>query len=149
MATKTNRTMLNDGMPAASEDLDPGLAYGNALAAATWGREASPTKWGDYVTRVATTVTGASVASHTHTAALPGPVLHVEATAGSVTGPKTVVVSAAPAAGQVRITTGGNGRDTLEFNAGDAVTECAYRQLAMPSEMYAKLDENTDPPIST
>lgn len=151
MATKSNKTLLNEGLPDPDPggDLDLAKAYGNAWVVSTLGKVADPTSFGDFMARVSTTVTGATVSNESHIAALPGPILHVEATTGSVTGPVVVTVVAAPATGEARITTDSAGIDTIEFNAGDAVTECAFRQLQMSTKIIEKLADDSDPAIST
>jgi len=155
MATLTKAEQLDRGVPIDEDGLGDYAtsdvqAYTDAFYTAVMGRRATPTGLGFFYSRIARTVTGAVVAGDAHKAALPGPVLHVQATAGTSTGPKIVIVTGTPGAGQVRIDTDlGDGRDTLTFAAGDAVTTCAYRQQAMPEEMYDALVSNTDPPISS
>lgn len=155
MATRTKEEQLDLGVPVEADSLgdfdeDDVAAYTDAFYTAVMGRRDTPTNLGFFYARIARTVTGAGVGGNSHKAALPGPVLHVQATTGSSTGPKVVIVTGTPAGGQVRITTDlGDGRDTLTFAAGDAVTVCAYRQQAMPEEMYDQLVADTDPPISS
>ena len=156
MAIRTKQEQLDLGVPieapepdTSDPNYDPNVAaYTDAFYTAVMGRTATPTNLGFYFARVARTVTGATVTADAHTVDLPGPVLNVQATAGSSTGSKTIVVTGTPGAGSVRIDTDlANGRDTLVFAAGDAVTACAYRQQAMPQEMYDALVADTDPPI--
>ncbi len=156
MATRTKAEQLDLGVPidapapdTSAPEYDPDVAaYTDAFYTTLLGRRVTPTGVGFYFTRIARTVTGATVTASSHEAALPGPVLNVQATTASSTGPKTVVVTGTPSAGQVRIDTGAaDGRDTLVFAAADAVTVCAYRQQAMPQEMYDALIADTDPPI--
>ena len=68
------------------------------------------------------------------TAALPaaGPVHAVVATAGSSTGPKSLV-NAAPSAGEVQIVYSAAGIPTLNFNGADAVTSADVSQSALPA----------------
>lgn len=150
MTTRTKAEQLDEGAPTATDPTDADLrAWSDAFYGALIGRSTSPTKFGFFLSRIARTVDGATVTANVHTAALPGPVLHVQATAGTSTGPKIVVLSGTPASGQVKIeTNAATGRDTLTFAADDAVTACMYRQQAMPVEMYDQLVADTDPPIS-
>lgn len=158
MATRTKQDQLDLGVPieapnpdTSDPNYDPNVAaYTDAFYTAVMGRTATPTNLGFYFARIARTVTGATVTTNTHTAVLPGPVMNVQATAGSFTGPTTIIVTGSPGTGQVLITTDlDDGRDTLTFATGDAVTACAYRQQAMPSEMYDGLIADTEPPISS
>lgn len=154
MAIRTKEEQLDLGVPIdptgdTEFDTDDVSAYTDAFYTAVLGRRATPTNVGFFFARIARTVTGATVAGDVHIAALPGPVLNIEATTAAATGPKTIIVTGTPAAGQVSIITNpSNGRDTLIFAAADAVTVCAYRQQAMPQEMYDALVADTDPPIS-
>ncbi len=155
MATLTKQQQLDLGLPLLPSDAEPTQseledvqAYSDAFYTCVLGRRGTPTSFGFFVSRIARTVTGATVTASTHTVDLPGPVLNVQATAGSSTGAKTIVVTGTPGAGSVRIDTDlADGRDTLVFAAADAVTACAYRQQAMPQEMYDQLVADTEPPV--
>lgn len=156
MATLTKAEQLDKGAPFEEDpqnptiDIEEGEAWRDAFYNAMIGTTQGPTLFGFFVTRIARTITGAMVSGSTHEAALPGPVLHVQATTAASTGPKTVIVSGSPSAGEVLLETSPiTGRDTLTFAAGDAVTVCAYRQQAMPQEMYDALVADTEPPISS
>lgn len=150
MAILTKAEILDQGSPAGElEPTNEGDAWRDAYFKAMLGNSDDPTNFGFFVTRIARTVTGATVTANTHKAVLPGPVLHVQATAAGSTGAKTVVVTGTPGAGEVRVDTDlADGRDTMTFAAGDAVTACAYRQQGMPVAMYDALVANTVPPIT-
>ncbi len=151
MATLTKTEILDLGSPVGEvEPTDAGKAWRDAYFNAMLGNTNDPTLFGFFVTRIARTVTGATVAGNAHKAALPGPVLHVQATTATSAGPKAVIVTGTPGAGEVRIDTDlMDGRDTLTFAAADVVTVCAYRQQAMPQEMYDQLVADTVPPIES
>ena len=154
MATLTKAELLDLGAPFEEDPLNPqnppevGEAWRDAFYNGFIGTQEQPLGFGFFLSRIARIVTGAVVTADTHTAELPGPVLNVQATAGSSTGAKTIIVTGTPAAGSVRIDTDlADGRDTLVFAAGDAVTACAYRQQGMPQAMYDQLVADTVPPI--
>lgn len=73
---------------------------------------------------------GQAVASNTCTLTKPGYILQVQATAGTSTGIKTIILSGAPAAGQVAVTYNASGIPTFTFNATDAITTCQYVQIS-------------------
>jgi hypothetical protein len=83
------------------------------------------------------TQTGIAVASNAATLASAGAVLQVQATAGTSAGIKTVILSGAPSAGQVRVDYTA-GVPTLTFNATDAITAASVVQL-----VQAPLDPDT------
>lgn len=119
------------------------LAWVEAYYAAIWGSDTydGGIGTGTFFRRRAVVMTGQAVSANAHTPELPGPVLHVEATAGSFTGPIVVTVATGAASGQCKIETSPlTGKDTLEFNGGDAITEIAYRYLPMPQEMWDALN---------
>lgn len=153
MATRTKQEQLDLGVPIDPTgeqqfDQDDVQAYTDAFYTSVLGRRETPTNVGFFFARIARTETGVAVAANSVTAALPGPVLNVQATAATSTGPKTIIVTGAPGTGQVLVESDPQtGRDTLTFAAGDAVTVCAYRQQAMPQEMYDQLVADTEPPI--
>ena len=156
MATLTKAEQLDKGAPFETDPQNPtidpteGEAWRDAYYNAMIGTTVDPTNFGFFVIRIARTVTGAAVAASVHKAVLPGPVLHVQATTATSTGPKVVIVTGTPGAGEVRLDTdSADGRDTLTFAAADAVTVCAYRQQGMPQEMYDQLVADTVPPISS
>lgn len=72
-----------------------------------------------------------TVTTHVATLSTAGPVLAVDATAGSGTGGKTLQSQASPAVGAVQVEYDGDGIPTLTFNATDAVTECKVLQLGL------------------
>lgn len=78
---------------------------------------------------VPTSRTGIAVAANTATLSTPGLVQDVQATTAGTAGPKTKIVTGAPAAGQVAVSYDAAGIPTLTFAAADAVTECAVNQL--------------------
>ena len=82
------------------------------------------------ITPVVDWVTGVAVSGSTETLAEPGFLLAIEATAASSTGPKAMTTAAA-VAGTVQVVYTA-GVPTMNFFAGDAVTEIAYKQLARP-----------------
>ena len=151
MATLTKAGILDQGPPVGElEPTNEGNAWRDAYFKAMLGDSDNPTLFGFFVTRIARTVTGAAVSGNAHKAALPGPVLHVQATTATSAGAKTVIVTGTPGAGEVRIDTDlADGRDTLTFAAADVVTVCAYRQQGMPQEMYDQLISDTVPPITS
>lgn len=151
MATRTNRAQLNLGAPfdPVAAQGEEGQAWRNAFYTVYIGvADTSPALFGDYLARYASTVTGATVTSDEHEAVLPGPVISVQATTATSAGVKSIRVTGTPIAGQALVTTDPvTGRDTIEFAAADAVTVCAYRQVAMPTEIADGLAADTDPPI--
>lgn len=151
MATLTKGEMLDLGSPTGDALFEnEGEAWRDAYFNAILGNSDNPTNFGFFVSRIARTVTGATVSGNAHKAALPGPVLHVQATTATSAGAKTVIVTGTPGVGEVRIDTDlADGRDTLTFAVADVVTVCAYRQQGMPQEMYSQLVANTEPPISS
>lgn len=144
----TNEAILNDGFPAATDPpvlTDDGKRYGNAYIGVS-GTEANPTDWGRYLRRIPIVRSGESVSSDEHTAADPGQVTSVYAQTGTSTGPKSARPSGSPAAGEVLITYGSNGRATLEFNAGDDVATCNYHLVEVPQGVIDFLNATSNPP---
>lgn len=142
----TNEEILDAGVvfDGSQNDLD---RWSNAFYKAMLGsdRTGGGIGLGAYLRRVAKTITGQTVTANVHKADLPGPIIHVEAITATLPGPKQATVVAAPLSGQCKITTGADGRDTIEFNAGDNVSICAYRQLTMSVEMHTNLLETSVP----
>lgn len=156
MATLTKAEQLDKGAPFETDPQNPtiepeeGEAWRDGYYNAMIGTTEGPTNFGFFVTRIARTITGAAVVANAHKAALPGPVLHVQATTATSAGAKAVIVTGTPGAGEVRIDTDlADGRDTLTFAVADVVTVCAYRQQGMPQEMYDQLVADTVPPIQS
>ncbi len=155
MATRTKQEQLDLGVPINPEDPTSGefeqedvQAYTDAFYRAVLGRRATPTGFGTFMARVSTIVPAFVVVANTTKAALPGPVLNVQSTAGFKTGQMEIILSGAPASGEVLLTVDpADGRDILTFDAGDAVTLIHYRQLGMPIEIFDQLIADTDPPI--
>lgn len=73
--------------------------------------------------------TGLVVSSNTATLPNPGVVTQVHATIGTSTGIKTIILTGAPAAGQVAVSYNAAGVPTLTFNAADAITAASYVQV--------------------
>jgi hypothetical protein len=84
--------------------------------------------------------TGIAVSSHTVTLPRAGHVLHVHATTGSSTGPKTIISTGTPGDGQVRVTYS-NGIPTLLFDTSDAVTVCSVHQIRRPATFAGRLTQ--------
>lgn len=155
MATRTKQQQLDLGVPINPEDPTSGefalkdvQAYTNAFYTAFLGRRATPTNVGTYFARVSTIVPAVVVVSDTVKAALPGPVLNVEVTAGFKTGQIEIILSGSPSSGELLLTVDpADGRDILTFAPGDAVTLIRYRQLGMPVEIFNELIADTEPPI--
>lgn len=82
---------------------------------------------------VPSSLTGVAVAANTATLTASGPVSAVQATTGTVTGGKTIIVTGTPAAGEVLVTYDADGIPTLTFAAGDGVTEAAVIQSQFPA----------------
>lgn len=144
----TNEDVLNDGIPpipGLEDSTDDALRFGNAYLGVS-GTEASPTNWGRYLRRIPIVRSGQTVTSDLHTAADPGQVTSIFAETGSSTGTKGARPSGSPAAGEVLITYDSNGRGTIRFNSGDAVTACAYHLVEVPQEVINFLNETSDPP---
>lgn len=121
MATRTVKDQINDG----GTDLRQGLGrlnFGTMLE-----NFASPTV--DAADR--------TVDSHIHEMtdsageAEYGIILHVHANAGGSAGPKAVITTGAPGAGQVLVEYTA-GRPKLTFAAADAITTCRCHWLKMP-----------------
>lgn len=81
----------------------------------------------DSMSAVGAVQTGVAVAAHTATLTEPGLIQAVQATAATSAGPKAIILSGAPNAGQVLVEYT-DGIPTLTFNASDAVTEAAIQQ---------------------
>ena len=102
MATLTKAGLLDLGAPFEDDPLNPqnppevGQAWRDAFYNGFIGTQQQPLGFGFFLSRVARTVTGATVTANTHTTDLPGPVLNIQATAGSSTGAKTVIVTGTP-----------------------------------------------------
>lgn len=155
MATRTKEDQLNLGVPVDEGSLgdyepDDVAAYTDAFYTAVMGRRATPTNLGFYYRRISRIVPAIVVVADTVKAALPGPVLNVQSTAGFKTGQMEIIMSGSPASGEVLLTVDPvDGRDILTFDSGDAVTLIHYRQLGMPVEMHDALVADTEPPISS
>jgi hypothetical protein len=74
-------------------------------------------------------VTGVAVTTHVAVMAGAGLILSVEGTTGSSVGPKQIIQSGSPAAGQVDVQYDAAGIATLTFNATDAITVAAVTKL--------------------
>ena len=143
----SNRDALNDGFPTPAdppEIRDEDLQYGNALIGA-FGKDTSPTDFGDYLRRIGSVQTGVAVVANVATVG-PGAVLAVQATVAAMTGPKIMTVVGAPSAGNVLVEPQSDGTQQLTFNGGDTVTECAVYLLTVPAALLAFLEDTTDPP---
>lgn len=80
--------------------------------------------------------TGIAVSSNTVTLSTAGRVLAVDATTASAVGPKAIQQQATPAAGNVQVVYDSAGIPTLNFQATDAVTECAVQQLGYSGDSF-------------
>jgi hypothetical protein len=156
MAIRSKQDQLDLGVPieapnpdTSDPNYDPDVsAYTDAFYTTVLGRRATPTKFGTYLARVSSIVPAFVVVADTAKAALPGPILNVQATAGFKTGQMAIILSGAPASGEVLLTVDPvDGRDILTFDPGDAVTLIHYRQLGMPAEIFDELVADTEPPI--
>lgn len=72
-----------------------------------------------------------TVTTHVVTLATAGPILCVDATAGTAAGGKILQSAASPAAGFVQVAYSGTGAPTLTFNATDAITGCKVVQILL------------------
>lgn len=59
-----------------------------------------------------------------------GHVLQVHATVGGSAGPKSIILTGVPAAGEVLLEDAGSGQPKLTFAVADAVTACRVHRLA-------------------
>lgn len=75
---------------------------------------------------------GIVVAAHTVTLPTAGAVVAVDGDTGAAAGGKRMT-NAAPAAGEVQVVYDVAGIPTLNFNAADAITQCAVVQLPLPT----------------
>ena len=142
----TNRTQLNSGMPdipSPPELTDDATRYGNALIGA-FGKQGAPTGFGDFLRRTGSVSLALTVTTNTVTVG-PGAVLAVQSTTGSVTGPMAIIVSGAPATGQVKVEPQSNGTQKLTFESGDAVTEAGVYLLTLPADLLTFLEATTVP----
>lgn len=80
----------------------------------------------------------AAVTTHTVTLTTAGLVTNVFASTGTSVGPKQLVPTGTPAAGQARVTYAATGLPTILFAAADAVTACQVQQLARPASYTLK-----------
>ena len=154
MTIRTKAEQLDLGVPVEADGLgdfeeDDVKAYTDAFYTSIMGRRDTPLNFGSYHRRVSRIVAGSPVVNDTFKAELPGPILNVQATAGFKTGQMEIILSGSPGIGEVLLTVDeDDGRDTLTFRPGDAVTLIHFRQLAMPVAMHVALVSDTEPPIS-
>jgi hypothetical protein len=105
-----------------------GVAQANYVGG-SWSQ--STRKFRIMVTTSASTpvlVTGQTVTANVATLTAVGPIVAVQATAGSVTGANTIALSGTPATHQV-VVTYSSGVPTLTFLGSDSVSACEYVQL--------------------
>ena len=126
---KTFQKFLNDGNPTDIPMRLGQLNFGDFIASVAKGGEA------DSADRTVTT--------HVHNfadsagEAQYGIILSVRAVAGGVTGPFAIVETGTPTTGQVKVESIA-GVPRLTFAAGDAVTTCRCRWIALPKTRDGK-----------
>lgn len=158
MATKTNREILNDGIPP-PPTLDPvtGVltqsdetkAWANALGAIYGTTEDIQTGLGDVLARLIT-VTSTTVTSNTFTTVESGLLHQVDVTAAGAAGGtySLNVVTTPPDSIKVcKATQNSDGTWTVDFASGDSVTDVTYSILAVPPGLQTVLSDDSDPPI--